>query len=117
MERSIHYKLKLLKIHCYIPDESDADEVYLKMNGKKIWPVNGNKYESMKDNSFPLDLEFKVEKGSKNLIEIWDYDVISADDLLGTVEIKADQAGGPFNADMVQKETDHAKYSLEYEIM
>ena len=116
MERTIQYSLKLVNLHCYISDEGDADEVFLKMDGKKIWPKKG-KYVSMKDKSAPIDIEFKVDKGSSFDIEVWDYDFWSPNDLLGIIKIDASQAGGPFTSAMEKKEKGDAKYALEYEVL
>ena len=54
----------------------------------------------------------------QNEIEIWDYDFISPNDLLGVVKVYIDEPGGPYSTDMVpnKKETKRARYTLEWEI-
>lgn len=115
MEKSIVYNLRLLNINCYISDEADADEVFLKFNGKKIWPKS--KYEKMKDGSLKLNVEIKVEKDSKNILEIWDYDFWTPNDKLGTLTINADKMGGPFTTDFTKTDKGTSRYSVEWEMM
>ena len=110
--------LELLKLNCYISDESDADEVFLKFNHKKIWPVKHH-YESMNKGSLTVEVEIgELEVNSIIEIELWDYDLLSANDLLGTFRITADKAGGPFNTDLTpnKKKSDHARYNLEWQL-
>ena len=116
MERTIQYTLRLLQLHCYLSDEADADEVFIKSDGEKVWPKK-EKFTKMKDKSVPLNLEFKMDKGSTRVLEIWDYDFWSPNDLLGTFTIDADQSGGPYTVPMVKKDKGNAKYAIEYELM
>jgi hypothetical protein len=60
----------------------------------------------------------KIDPGTNMVIEIWDYDYISRNDLLGTVTVYIDEPGGSYSTDMVpnEKETKRAKYILEWEI-
>ena len=114
MEKNIYYTLKILRLHCYISDEDDSDEVFLKFNGEKIWPES--KYVEMKEGTEMVGFETKVEKGKSVKFEIWDYDMFSPNDLLGEVNIVADKVGGPFTTDMIRKEAGNARYSLEWEM-
>ncbi|MDH5597537.1 MAG: hypothetical protein OEY34_00340 [Cyclobacteriaceae bacterium] len=116
MDKIIHYSLRLLKLHCYLSDESDADELFIKLDGKKIWPSD-KKYYKIKEDSVEIKFETKVEKNSEVVVEFWDYDLFSANDLLGTVKIIADASGGPYTSDMVKKEAGNARYALEWELV
>ena len=115
MDKAFSYQLKLLRIHCYVSDESDADEVYLMLNDNKIWP--SGKFIKMKESSEELDVEFKIEKGSKQVIQIMDHDFVSSNDLLGTITIDTNSSGGPFTSEMKNNAGSNSKYSLEYEIL
>jgi len=95
-------------------DESDADEVFIKHQGKKIWPEG--KYVKMKDSSVELHLEMKIEKGSSSVFEIWEYDLWTPNDLMGTVTITADSMGGPYTSDMVKNDKGNSRYSVTWEI-
>lgn len=114
MDRVIKYSLSLNRLHCYLADEGGDDEVFIKFNGEKIWPEN--KYKKMSSSSENLGIEIKVEKGSVNKFEIWDYDYLSANDLLGEISITADSMGGPYTTDMIRKGKGKSKYSIEWSL-
>ncbi len=110
--------LQLIKLNCYQSDESDADEVFLKFNKKKIWPSK-HRFEKMKSGSIEINMDLKeITVNSMITIELWDYDWLSSNDLLGTFKIIIDKAGGPFNTDMAtnKKEGDRARYNLEWQL-
>jgi hypothetical protein len=111
--------LQLLNLNCYVSDESDADEVFLKYDHKKIWPVKHH-YESMNKGSLPVSVDIgDLAPDSKIEIELWDYDLLSANDLLGTFRLVADKPGGPFNTDLMpnKKNSSNARYNLEWQIL
>ena len=107
------YKFKLLKLHCHLSDESDGDEIFILMNGQKVWPVN-EKYQTVKAQETILDLGFEVNKGDEIDFELWDYDLLSKNDLLGRLKIIA-SAHGKYVNDFIKTGDDHSRYSLEYE--
>ena len=115
MDKTFTYQLKLLRIHCYRSDESDADEVYLMLNGEKIWP--SQKFVKMRESSEEIGLEFKIEKGSSQEIKIMDHDFVSSNDLLGTITIDTNSSGGPFTTEMKNNKGSDSKYALEYEVL
>ncbi len=105
---------KILGLICRIPDETDLDEIFLKLNGKKIWPES-KKYKRIKMGKTDLDFILKdVNPGDKVEIELWDYDFISANDFLGTFTFFLDDPGGPFTTELSKKDTAVASYSLEW---
>ena len=104
----------LINIHCHVPDESDLDEVYLKYNGKKIWP--SKRYRQLKPGATPVETEIKdLEREGFMEIELWDYDFLSRNDLLGKFRMPLDQAGGPFTTDLTKEGNTSAAYTLEWE--
>ena len=104
----------ILSLICRIPDESDLDEIYLKLNGKKIWPES-KKYKSIKMGKTDLNFILKdVNHSDKIEIELWDYDFISVNDFLGTFTFYLDESGGPFTTDLSKKSSQVASYSLEW---
>ena len=115
MERTIHYHLHIKAIHCHIPDEADADEVYLKLDGKKIWP--SAKYQSMQSGREEVELEYLVEKGGVHTIEVWDHDNFSRNDLLGTLKVDTSSSGGPYMGEVKPHKGSQSRYSIEYEIL
>lgn len=113
-----HLKLILLNINCYATEEPGYDDVFLIMNGKKIWPKNKRQLP-VRPGTTPLNVEIKkLSPGEKLDIEIWDYDVISANDLMGHVFLLIDEPGGPYTTDMIPDpvEAKVAKYTIEWEI-
>ena len=106
---------RLLELNCYISDE-DADEVFLKQNKKRIWPVN-KKYIEMKDAELKIGVDLQAEKDTMIEIELWDYDTWSPNDKLGTFKMLVDQRGGPFTSDLIGEKGIGAKYSLKWEVV
>lgn len=111
---TINAKLHLLKLNCYQSDETKADEVFIKWNGRKIWPAE-RKYLEMSDEVVKIGLTLEIDLGSQVLLELWDYDLISANDKLGEFKMMVDQKGGSFTTDLVSG-SGRAKYSLEWEV-
>ncbi len=106
-------------LFCYMVEEHDYDDVYLKMKGDKIWPLNRKNQPMQMDSSAELNVEInEIEEGQVVNIELWDWDFISKDDLLGIFTMIVEETGGPFSTDMVQntKETNTAKYTLTWEV-
>ncbi len=119
MKTTETYTLILQKLNCYLPDESDGDEIYLKINDEKIWPVN-KKFEIISSGTLTLGIEIKdLTKDEEVIIELWDFDIISKNDLLGNFKITADKPGGPYNTDLHVdlREGNKAKYNLEWKIV
>ena len=113
------YKLSLNNLFCYFVEEEDYDDVYLTYNGKKIWPKNKRMKHIMMDTSVELNVEIKgVKKDQEVVIELWDHDWLSTNDLLGTFKFIIEGVSGPFTTDMKRNrdETDKAKYTLEWEV-
>ena len=110
--------IRILNLNCYTTGESGDDEVFLKLGGKKIWPVKG-KYKSMKTEKVEVRVEVPdLDQGSMIEIELWDYDLLSPNDKLGVFKLQADRQGGPFTAEMIKNlnESSVARYNLEWEI-
>ena len=109
------HTVKLKALYCHIPDESDLDEIYLKLNGNKIWPEK-DKYKRLEFGETEVNLTINdVTKGDVLKIEIWDYDILSKDDHLGTFHLILDQFGGGFETEMRKTSGTKASYSLGWE--
>ncbi|MEO9803507.1 MAG: hypothetical protein ABJF04_09685 [Reichenbachiella sp.] len=111
--------VNLKTLHCFQNDEEKFDDIFLKFNGKRIWPKD-KKHEDVGVNT-KHDLSVEIPDLTPNeqvAIEVWDHDVLSPNDLLGTAYIVPDQPGGPYTVDMKpidDKET--ARYSIDWEIL
>lgn len=113
-------KILLTKLQCIVNDEVDEDEVYLKYNGNKIWPESGL-YKGI-DNSetFELNVELTVDNPhERTVIELWDFDYLSANDFLGTFEMTiGSDTSGSYSTSMTLKEKGStASYILFWEIL
>ena len=108
------YKLRLLNLKCYLSDESDGDEIYILLNGNKVWPEK-EKYLTVLEESTALDVEMEISKGDMLSFQLWDFDLLSANDLLGSIEISADRHGS-YTIDFSKVGNDKSKYALEFEI-
>jgi len=94
---------KLLNILCHVPDERDLDEIYLAINKKKIWPKN-KKYKQLEVGPTELNFDIKeVERGQTIEIQLWDYDLLSRNDFLGTFKLILDSPGGGLTQQILAK--------------
>ena len=112
------YTLNLLHIFCYANEELKADEIFIKHKGKKIWPTD-KKYMGIKPGEkLPLDVEIPdIQEGETVELEIWDWDLWTPNDLLGTTKMKIDGPGGSFQADMkTAKAQETARYSIQWKV-
>lgn len=112
--------LILLRLHCYFVEENGYDDVFLKFNGKKIWPEIKKQQPIMMDTTTELNVEIKnITKDQEICIELWDWDLLTPNDKLGTFTMKNEGGSGQFSTDMMQnrKETSKAKYTLDWEII
>lgn len=110
-------KIKLISVKCTLPDESDKDEMYLKMNGEKIWPPEKRFHRLDSNEKVEIGLEMEVPEGWTK-IELWDYDFISPNDLLGVFEFNVDQTPGEYSTSMhVLEAKSTASYILYWECL
>ncbi len=110
--------LRILNIYCYITDETGFDDLYLVINKKKVWPAR-KRFFPIRPGRTTVNTELKAfDPDTAVEIEVWDFDYISRNDLLGKVPVFLDEPGGPYTTDMIQNkyETEKAKYSIEWEI-
>jgi hypothetical protein len=99
-------------------EEHKYDDVYLKFDGEKIWPPEKKQQPVFMDSETELGVNIPgLKEGDKVKIELWDWDLLSPDDLLGTFEMVI-AYGGPYTTDMTRnlRETKKAKYTLEWNV-
>lgn len=110
-------RIRLNKVRCTLPDEIDKDEMYLKMNGEKIWPKGSIYFRVDTGDVATVDLTLEVEHGW-NEIELWDFDYLSKNDFLGKFKFKVDNSPGVYSNTMKLVEEDStASYILDWEIL
>lgn len=108
-------KIRIVSVQCTVPDEIDKDEMYLKYNGKKIWPVGNLYFRIDTGDKVEVDLILDVENGW-NEIELWDFDYLSLNDHLGTFKFMVDSTSGVFSTDMeLFEKKSTASYILSWE--
>lgn len=110
--------VRLKSLMCFVNDEDKFDDVYIKYKGKKIWPLN-KKHEDVSVGRVELNIDIPdVTPNEEMVLEIWDYDLMSRNDLLGKTRMIADQPGGPYTVDMApNSEKDVARYSIEWQVL
>ena len=112
--------LKLLNLHCYFVEERDYDDVYLKYDGARIWPMDKKHHPMSMDTTKTLDIEIPgIAEDSEIVIELWDWDLLSPDDKYGTFTLTIGRDAGILSTDMIQntKETKKAKYTLDWQVI
>ena len=110
-------KIKLLRVHCTLPDEIDKDEMYLKYQGRKIWPKGFIYYRVDTGEVAPVNVTLELEDGWHE-IELWDFDYLSRNDFLGTFRFLVDDNPGEYTNSMTLVEPNStASYILDWEIM
>ena len=112
-------KIHLMSMHCMLNEESDKDEVFLKHLGKRIWPTKG-KYHAMASNErTPVDVHFEHDLEHDLSIELWDWDLLTPNDLIGTFQmhVNADDYGKFTTTLRIAHSTSTASYLLEWEIV
>lgn len=110
--------IKLKSLTCFITDEDKFDDVFLKHNKKRVWPID-KKHHPVPVGNTKLNFNISDLPANEALtIELWDFDKFSANDLLGTFTLIPDKPGGPYTVDMkTPKEKDVAKYTMEWQIL
>ena len=109
-------KLHITQLKCNVNDEFDGDEIYLKYDGKKIWPAR--LFKGIRTGEeLSIDLFIEVPEDQKIIIELWEYDLLTMNDHLGSFEVILNEYGGPFQTSLKLKEKDYiASYLLTWEV-
>jgi hypothetical protein len=108
-------KLKIKLLRCYTSSEANGDEVYLKYEGKKIWPAGS--YESVSSsNELSVNTEIVLNTPDKLArIDLWENDFFR-DDHLGFFLFHLDGSNGEFTTDLTPKnKNDRYRYTLVWE--
>jgi hypothetical protein len=111
------YTVRLSRLHCYFVEENQYDDVFLKYKGKKIWPKDKKQQPVMMDTTTDLDIEISgIARNETVKIDLWDWDLLSPNDKLGSFHLVVEGDFGSFSTDMIQnlKETKKAKYTLDW---
>ena len=132
------YVIKLIGLECFTAEEIDGDEIYVKLNGTKVWQAHPdkmthvpkddhhvNQYDFVKGLKHthagwipmmpynPDEFVYKDQSG-RSVLQLWDADVLTSDDLLGETPIDQSQASGG-NISVVFRRAG-AHYRLTYKV-
>lgn len=110
--------IHLIALQCMLNEESDEDEVFFKHKGKRIWPTKG-KYHSIASNERVfVDLKLAHDLSSDLILELWDWDFLTPNDLIGTFQmhINADDYGKFSTTLKIVHSKSTASYLLEWGI-
>ncbi len=120
MKSSKYVTLILKSLYCYLVEEEGSDDVFLKFKNKKIWPQHKKCLPISMDTTTPLDVVIEgLRMGDRATVELWDWDLLSPNDHLGSFHMVLDGAiGESFSTDLTLnlKETQKAKYTLSWEL-
>ncbi|WP_109833203.1 C2 domain-containing protein [Reichenbachiella versicolor] len=111
--------VRLKKIHCYQNDEHRYDDVFILHNKKQIWPVD-KRHEDVGIGTYDMMVDIKgLIPMEPVVLEIWDHDTFSPNDLYGKVTfVPGFPAGVPYSVDMVpNSEKEIARYMIDWEVV
>ena len=107
-------KIKLKSITCHQPSETDKDEIFLKYQGKKIWPES-SKFMRI-DTNETLSINLTIDATTIWMeIELWEYNYLSRNDLLGDFVFKSSNYAGEYTNDL--KVTEEFIYKVKYSLL
>jgi hypothetical protein len=113
------YECKILAIQVHHQTEADGDEIFLKLNNKKVWPANKAFELSNMTKSVEVNYFFDVDESCSAVdIELWEYDYIFiGSQCLGRFMLSITETGGPFTTDLSKADGVIAGYSLKWEVV
>ncbi len=111
-------KIKIDAIICNVPDESDKDEIFLKIDGKKIWPAKSKFMKIGVDEVLDINLIENLE-GDWIELELWEFDYTSRNDHLGSFHLDLTQGAGHYGTILSNNTevSEEADYMLNWEIL
>ncbi|HTH55202.1 MAG TPA: hypothetical protein VL728_04105 [Cyclobacteriaceae bacterium] len=113
-EAPLRVKCKLISVTCYRASERGGDEIYLKIENKKIWPARPfAKIKPSEEIMIDVDV-FSDERGFLR-VDLWEKDFFS-DDLLGFFQFVSVGSNGKFSTDLTPCNKDvPPRYILNWE--
>jgi hypothetical protein len=132
------YRLKLIRLECLASHEVDGDEVYLTLDGARLWTAHPDKASHHAEHSHQVS-EFDFAAGRKRTragwelmtpfnpgdfvvrgltttarLQLWDADPLTRHELLGETPIRAADAGHGNISIVFQRDGGH--YRLTYAV-
>jgi len=108
-------KCRLTSIKCYRASEAGGDEIYLKVDNKKIWPSRPFAKIRPSDET-PINIDVFSDARGFIRIDLWGRDFFT-DDLLGFFQFVSVGAKGKFSTDLTPCNKDvPPRYVLTWEM-
>ena len=112
-------RIHIQGIQCMLNEESDQDEAFLKYKGKRIWPDHGRYHKMNSSERSEVDVIIDHDISEDLDIELWDWDLLSRNDLIGTfhMHVTEDDYGNYSTPLKVAHVGSTASYMLYWEIL
>ncbi len=132
------YTIRLVGLECFRASEVDGDELYIKLDGAKVWEAHPEKMTPTPEHDGlvsqydfvgarklthtgwiplmpyqPEQYVFKDRSGA-TVLELWDANVLTSHNLLGETPLDASQASGGNISVVFQRSGAH--YRLTYKV-
>ncbi|HEU5147584.1 MAG TPA: hypothetical protein VFT90_12750 [Chryseosolibacter sp.] len=110
--------LRLDSIIAYMQTELDGDEIFIKYKNEKVAPADA-KFVRMKHHEpVPLDAEIELSEDNQWVeLELWDYDLLSPNDALGTFRFLVDEVAENFSSELRREDGSEARYVLNWSVV
>lgn len=132
------YTIRLVGLECFRAEEVDGDEIYIKLNGAKVWEAHPDRMHPAPERDglvshfdfvgarklthagwipqmpYQPDTYILKDQTGAAVLELWDTDVLTSHDLLGETPIDANQASGGNISVVFQRSGAH--YRLTYKV-
>jgi hypothetical protein len=110
-------KILIRHLHCLLCDETDKDEVYLVKDGERIWPEKVFDRMDCGDRR-AINVTLSHQGDAPLQIQLWDFDFLSPNDLLGIFSIHLTQNDvGSYSTTLAKADMNStASYILEWEV-
>ena len=111
--------LNLIQLISHCPSEMGGDELFLKLNGKRIWPIT-EKYFSARTELIPIKSEITLLNFGFVDLELCDYDNWLSSSCLGIFRVLIDRDTSfknVYESDLIKRGKDFSSYSLLWEIV
>ncbi len=110
--------LRLDSLVAFLQTEKDGDEIFIKHNGQKIVPDNAKFIRMTTNHPVALNVELPLDQEQQWVeLELWDYDLFSANDHLGKFRLLVDEVAENFTAELQREKASEGKYVLNWSVV
>ena len=110
--------LRLDSIVAYMQTEMDGDEIFIKYKDEKVAPTDAKFVRMKHQEPVPLNAEIELSNSDQWVeLELWDYDLLSPNDSLGTFRFLVDEVAENFSTELVRQSGSEARYVLNWSVV